>query len=274
MIRIAVGSHLMQISGSTVLLTGATGGIGHAIARELHGRGAKLILTGRRADVLEPLAAELNARSLAVDLSDAGEVDRLLNEAGDVDILVANAALPGSGTLESFSVEQVDRALDVNLRAPIVMARALAPAMAARGGGHLLFVSSLSGKAAAAQSSLYSATKFGLRGFALALRTDLRAQGVGVSVVCPGFIRDAGMFADAEVKLPPGVGTRSPEDVARAVAGAIARNRGEVDVAPLTLRAGAIFAGFAPEIAATVTRKTGGDEIAAALAAGHSDAKR
>jgi short-subunit dehydrogenase len=264
----------MQISGSTVLLTGATGGIGHAVARELHGRGAQLILTGRRTDVLEPLAAELDARALAVDLSDATEVDRLLAEAGEVDILVANAALPGAGTLESYSVEQIDRALDVNLRAPIVMARALAPAMAARGGGHLLFVSSLSGKVAAAQSSLYSATKFGLRGFALGLRADLRTSGVGVSVVCPGFIRDAGMFADAGVKLPRGVGTRSPQDVARAVASAIERNRGEVDVAPLPLRAGAIFAGMAPEIAATVTRRSGGDEIASALAAGHGEAKR
>jgi short-subunit dehydrogenase len=265
----------MRISGSTVLLTGATGGIGHAIARELHGRGAKLILTGRRVDVLEPLAAELDgARALAVDLSDSAEVDRLLAEAGEVDILVANAALPGSGALESFTVEQVDRALDVNLRAPIVMAQALAPKMAARGAGHLLFVSSLSGKAASPNSTMYNATKFGLRGFALALRAELRASNVGVSVVCPGFIRDAGMFAEAEVKLPRGVGTRSPEDVAQGVARAIERNRGEVDVAPFSLRVGAIFAGVAPELAATVTRRTGSDEIATALAAGHSDAKR
>jgi uncharacterized protein len=264
----------MRISGSTVLLTGATGGIGHAIARELSGRGAKLILTGRRTDVLEPLATELGGRALAVDLSDATEVDRLLAEAGEVDVLVANAALPGAGALESFSVEQIDRALDVNLRVPIVMAHQLAPAMAKRGAGHLLFVSSLSGKAASPNSTLYNATKFGLRGFALALRAELRASGVGVSVVCPGFIRDAGMFAEAEVKLPRGVGTRSPEDVARATANAIERNRGEVDVAPFSLRAGAIFANVAPEIAATVTRKTGSDEIATALAAGHGDAKR
>jgi short-subunit dehydrogenase len=262
MICIVVGSHLMQISGATVLLTGATGGIGHAIARELHGRGAELILTGRRTEVLEPLAAELQARSLAVDLSDPTEVDRLLGEAGEVDILVANAALPGSGTLESFSIEQIDRALDVNLRAPIVMARVLAPAMAARGGGHLLFVSSLSGKAAAAQTSLYSATKFGLRGFAQGLRADMHASGVGVSTVFPGFIRDAGMFADAGVKLPPGVGTRTPDDVARAVVKAIERNRAEIDVAPLPLRVGAAFASLAPELAARGARLLGSDDIA------------
>jgi short-subunit dehydrogenase len=264
----------MRISGTTVLLTGATGGIGQAIARDLSGRGAKLILTGRRADVLEPLASELGGRALAVDLSEAAEVQRLLAEAGEVDILVANAALPGAGALESYSSEQIDRALDVNLRAPIVMAHALAPAMAARGGGHLLFVSSLSGKAPSPQSTLYNATKFGLRGFALALRAELRDSGVGVSVVCPGFIREAGMFAEAQVKLPRGVGTRSPQDVASAVAGAIERNRGEVDVAPLSLRVGAIFANVAPEIAASVTRRTGGDDIASALATGHGESKR
>jgi len=264
----------MQIAGTTVLLTGATGGIGQAIARDLSGRGAKLILTGRRTDVLEPLASELDARALAVDLSDAADVDRLLGEAGDVDILVANAALPGAGALDTYSVEQIDRALDVNLRVPIVMAHALAPKMASRGGGHLLFVSSLSGKAASPESTLYNATKFGLRGFALALRAELRDSGVGVSVVCPGFIREAGMFAEAGVKLPRGVGTRSPEDVARAVARAIERNRGEVDVAPLSLRVGATFANVAPEFSANFTRRTGSDKIATELAAGHGEHKR
>jgi short-subunit dehydrogenase len=259
----------MQIHDSTVLLTGATGGLGAAIARELGGRGAKLILTGRRTDVLEGLAGELGARALAADLADRAAIDRLLGEAGTVDILVANAALHGAGRLEAFAMDEVDRTLEVNLRAPIAMAHALAPAMAARGGGHLLFVSSLSGKAPSAMSSLYNATKFGLRGFALGLRPELRERGVGVSVVNPGFIREAGMFAASGVKLPPGVGTRSPQDVGRAVAEAIARNRAEVDVAPLTLRVGSAFAGLAPSLAATVTRKTGNDKLAEELAAGH-----
>lgn len=251
-----------------MLLTGATGGLGMAIARELHGRGAQLTLTGRRTEVLEPLAAELGARALAADLGERAEVDRLLREAGEVDILVANAGLSATGLLEEFGIEEIDRILDVNLRAPIAMARALAPAMARRGGGHLLFVSSLSGKAPSARSAIYNATKFGLRGFALGLRPDLRAQNVGVSVVCPGFIRDAGLFADSGAKLPKGVGTRSPQDVARAVAVAIERNRAEVDVAPLTLRAGAIFASAAPGLAATVTRVTGSDELAVSIADG------
>ncbi len=251
----------MQISGSKVLLTGATGGIGQALARALNERGAQLILTGRRSDVLEPLAAELGARTLAVDLCIAAEVDRLVGEAGEVDILVANAALPGSGRLGSFSVEEIDRALDVNLRAPIVLAHALLPAMIERGRGHLLFMSSLAGKTATPGTSIYNATKYGLRGFAGAMRSELREQGVGVSTIFPGFIRDAGMFADSGVTLPPGVGTRSPQDVAKVALSAIERNRGEVDVAPLALRLGAVFGSVAPGSAAKVARRMGSQAL-------------
>ena len=258
----------MEISGATTLLTGATGGLGQAIARALSARGARLILTGRRTDVLEPLASELDARALAVDLSDPSEIERLIAEAGHVDILVANAALPGSGLLSSFTMEQIDRALDVNLRAPIAMAHALAPAMKERGRGHLLFMSSLSGKTATAGSSIYNATKFGLRGFSLAMRAELHGSGVGVSAVFPGFIREAGMFAEAGVKLPPGVGTRSPDDVAKAVVSAIERDRAEVDVAPISLRLGSTLSGIAPEIAAAITRKAGSDKIIHSLADG------
>ncbi len=261
----------MQIDGSTVLLTGASGGLGHAIARAVSTRGGKLILTGRRTDVLEPLAAELSARALAVDLSDPGAIDGLLADSGEVDILIANAGLPGSGRLESFTTEQIDRALDVNLRAPIMLAHALAPPMLARGRGHMVFVSSLSGKAATPGTAIYNATKFGLRGFTLALRADLHASGVGVSGVFPGFIRDAGMFAEAGVTLPKGVGTRTPEDVARGVLQAIERDRAEVDVAPLTMKASTMFAGVAPELAARTARMLGSEELAHATAAGQRD---
>jgi short-subunit dehydrogenase len=270
-ICIGVGSQLVQISGSTILLTGATGGIGQAIARALHERGGKLILTGRRTEVLEPLAAELGARTLAVDLADPVEIDRLVRDAGEVDILVANAALPASGRLETFTMNEIDRALDVNLRAPIALAHALAPAMIARGNGHLLFMSSLSGKSATPGTAIYNATKFGLRGFATALRADLRPSGVGVSAIFPGFIRDAGMFAEAGVELPAGVGTASPEDVARATVLAIERNRAEIDVAPLPLRVGAAFSGLAPELSARVARKLGSDEISRAMHAGQRE---
>jgi uncharacterized protein len=153
----------------------------------------------------------------------------------------------------------------------MILARLLSERMTARGSGHLLFISSLSGKSSQAGSAVYSATKFGLRGFGQGLRGDLRSAGVGVSVVFPGFISDAGMFADAKVTLPKGVGTSKPEQVAEAVAGAIEHNRGEVDVAPVGMRLGATFAGLAPEISARVSRRLGGDAIAEQMGAGQAD---
>lgn len=258
----------MGLIDGRVLVTGATGGIGQAIARGFATRGATLILSGRRSEVLEPLADQLGAQAIVCDLADRADVERLIADAGDVDVLVANAALPGTGALTDFTQEQLDRTLEVNLRAPIALARGLAPQMIARGAGHLAFISSLNGRVATPLTSIYSATKFGLRGFAHGIRQDLRPHGVGVTVVMPGFISDAGLFADAGVKLPPGVGTRSPAAVAAALIRAIERNRSEVDVAPFGLRVGATIAGVAPGLAASVTRLAGGERIASQLAAG------
>jgi short-subunit dehydrogenase len=254
----------VNLGGRTVLLTGATGGLGVAIAHSLADRGASLVLTGRRSDVLEPLAARLGARAVVCDLADAAAVDRLVEESGPVDVLVANAGLSASGPLSSFTMEEMDRALSVNLRAPMALARRLADPMMARRSGHLVFMSSLSGKAASPGTSVYSATKFGLRGFALALRQDLRPYGVGVSVILPGFIRDAGIFHESGAELPPLTGTRSPEDVGAAVVRAIERNRAELEVAPLTLRLGASAAGLVPDLAAAVQRRFGAERIATA----------
>jgi short-subunit dehydrogenase len=261
----------VKLDGARVLLTGATGGLGQAIARALHARGAQLTLTGRRVDVLEPLARELGARAIASDLSVPDAPERLLADAGEVDVLVANAGLPGSGRLTSFSEEQIDRALTVNLRAPMLLAHGLADAMVARGSGHLLFMSSLAGKAGAPGNSVYAATKFGLRGFALALREDLAPKGVGVSVILPGFISDAGMFAESGAKLPGYVGTKRPEDVANAVVKAIEHNRAELDVAPLPLRAGTLLASLAPGPIGAIQRRLGAAATAEQIVRGQSD---
>jgi len=254
-----------SLPGARALVTGATGGLGYAIVRALAGRGASVTVSGRRAELLEPLAAEVDGVARPADLSDRAAVKRLVHEAGEVDILVANAALPASGELVGFSPVEIDRSLEVNLRAPIILARLLAPGMVERGHGHLVFISSLNGKAASARASLYSASKFGLRGFAFGLRDELRGSGVGVSAVFPGFIRDAGMFADTGVTLPRGVGTRAPMDVGAAVLRAIEQDRAEVDVAPLGLRLGAAFAGLAPELASSLSRRLGADRVSAGM---------
>jgi short-subunit dehydrogenase len=137
--------------------------------------------------------------------------------------------------------------------------------MASRGSGHLVFIGSLSGKAATAGSSVYNATKFGLRGFALALRDELAPAGIGVSLVAPGFVSEAGMFADTGVTLPRGLSTRTPQQVADAVVRAILEDRGELEVAALTMRVGADIASLAPGLAARASRVLGGERLALEL---------
>jgi short-subunit dehydrogenase len=229
----------MQLAGATVLLTGATGGLGRAIAEGLAGRGASLILSGRSAEALEQLAAELPGSghiSAPADLSQAGAATKLVADAGDFDVLVANAGLRGAGPLTDYGDEDMQRTLRVNLEAPMLMARAVMERMAAAGRGHLVFVASLAGKAASPRSALYNATKFGLRGFAMGLRADLAPAGVGVSIVSPGFVREAGMFADSGAKPPPGLGTTTPGRVGDAVVKAIEQDKLELTVAPLQQR--------------------------------------
>lgn len=257
----------MEISGTRVLLTGATGGIGQALAEAFATAGATLVLSGRRSDELHELAARVGGRAVVADLAERDDVTRLLAAAGEVDVLVANAALPAAGLLADFTAEQVDRALEVNLRAPVAMAHALAPDMVVRGRGSLAFVSSLSGLAASKGSSLYNATKFGLRGFALALRQDLHGTGVGVSVVLPGFVSDAGMFAESGATPPPGFGTRTPAQVAQATVRAVQRDRGEVLVAPPLDRIGARIGGLAPGLAARLQRAGAAGDVTDQLAA-------
>jgi short-subunit dehydrogenase len=258
----------IAVRQSTVLLTGASGGIGQAIAYALAARGANLLLSGRRADTLDELAGTVDGRALTCDLSSRADVAALGETAAQAGtgILIANAAVPASGTLDELTQDQIDTMLEVNLRAPMALTHALIPGMIARGAGQLVFISSLQGKAATPGAPLYLATKFGLRGFALGMREDLRSHGVGVSTVFPGFIRDAGMFADSGVTLPPGVGTRSPQDVADAVLRAIDEDRAELDVAPMPLRVGAAAAGLAPSLAAGISRRLGSHKIATAIA--------
>jgi NADP-dependent 3-hydroxy acid dehydrogenase YdfG len=258
----------MEITKATrALVTGANGGIGTAIARALHAAGATVVVTGRRADALRPLSDAIGARIVLADLADRAHVARCMEEAGPIDVLIANAALPASGPLLSFEADQIDRALDVNLRAPIMMARSAAPGMLERGRGHIVFISSISGKVAAPGTSLYSATKFGLRGFALGLREDLHGTGVGVTTIFPGFIRDAGMFADTKVKLPRGAGTRTPEQVAAAVLHAIREDPAEITVAAIEQSLGALLAGVSHPLVASIQRMLGGGKIAKDIAA-------
>jgi short-subunit dehydrogenase len=241
----------MDLDGARALITGASGGLGTAIARELAEHGARLVLSGRNLDRLEAARAALPDGGHIVvpaDLARPEAPEQLVAAAGDVDVFVSNAGLPASGWLDEYEADQLARALRVNLEAPMQIARLLAPRLLERRRGHLAFVSSLAGKVPSPGLSIYCASKFGLRGFALALATELRSSGVGVTVVCPGFVHDAGMFADSGAEVPPGVGSSSAADVARELRLAIVRGKQEVVVAPRRHRAISHAALMAPRL--------------------------
>lgn len=266
-----MSSARVQLTAAAALVTGATGGLGRAIAVALAERGTHVIVSGRREAELERLADEIGGRAVVADLAVRHDVDHLIAEAEGADVVVANAGVPATGLLSALSRGEIDRTLEINLRVPIVLAKELSAPMVARGRGHIVLMSSLAGKAASPASSMYSATKFGLRGFGLALRQDLARYGVGVSVIAPGFIRDAGMFHESGARLPPiAGGTKTPADVAAAVIRAIEEDRAEIEVGPVPLRAGATLASLAPGLAERVAARLGAPRVARDLAAGHA----
>ncbi len=244
------------------------------IAAALAARGAKLVLSSRKAEALAEMARVLPGdahRTIPADLAEPGAAIALAAEAGEIDILIANAGLPGTGRMEELAATEVERAVGVNLEAPMLLAHALLPRMLERGAGHLVFVASLSGKAPSPRSAVYNATKFGLRGFSLGLRADLHGSGVGSSIVAPGFIREAGLFADAGAKAPPGLGTSTPEAVGAAVLRAIERDSVEVTVAPVRQRALAHLALAAPGLAVRSVSGGAAQKAAADVASGQRE---
>jgi short-subunit dehydrogenase len=264
----------MEIQGKTVLLTGATGGLGRSMAVRLAAGGGRLILSGRDSSALSTLAAELPGTGHSTAVADLGQPDaagQLAAAVGGVDCLVANAALPATGRLDDLSGEQVARMLRINLESPILLTQALLPGMLKRDRGRIVLIGSLAGKAGSPRSSIYNSTKFGLRGFAFGLGGDLAGTGVGVSIVAPGFVREAGMFADSGARAPAGMGTTTPSEVAEAVMKAIAGEKLEITVAPVKQRAMAHIGLVSPRLSHRVQSGQAGQKAADIVTEGQTD---
>lgn len=183
----------MRLTDAVTLVTGSSRGIGAAIARELAARGSCVVLHGRDAQRLAEAARRLDAVPLTVDLSTADGPRVLADLAtaayGRVDAVVHCAGIGYFGSTAGMAPGDIDRILDLNLRAPVQLTRLLLPGMAAAGRGHMSFIASIAGLTGVANESVYSASKAALVTFADALRLELAGTGIGVSVVSPGAVR-------------------------------------------------------------------------------------
>ena len=186
---------MFDLSGKTALVTGATGGIGGAIARAFHAQGAHVVLSGTRAEALEALAAELGERTsvVACNLSDSAAVDGLVAAAesagnGQVDILVANAGITKDGLLLRMKDEDWETVLKVNLEAYFRLSRSALKGMMKRRWGRIIGITSVVGVTGNPGQANYAASKAGMIGFSKSLAQEVASRNVTVNCVAPGFI--------------------------------------------------------------------------------------
>ena len=214
----------MIFKDKTVIITGASEGVGAAAARKFANAGANLMLVARSKKNLEVVAGELRDRShveiFAMDVSDAETCVDLFKKAefefGRVDVLVNNAGCHARGSVEDVPADDLGRVIDVNLRAPIVLTRLALPYLRAAGGGAIINVASIAGRTPVPGSATYSASKFGLRIFTFALAEELRGTNIRVAAISPGPI-DTG-FIMADIDSTPAMTFSQPMSTADEVA--------------------------------------------------------
>jgi len=220
----------LSLVEKVVIVTGASSGIGAATAQEFARRGAWVVLAARRADELEAQAQTITAaggRALAVptDITDVEQVKRLVERVraafGRIDVLVNNAGVNWSKPLAETSSDEVSQLVQINLLGTMLMTHAVLPELQQGGKGAIITVGSVASHVAI--EPLYSATKFGVRGFALALRRQLAGSGISISLVTPGNIRTR-MTSSLQENMP------GPELIARTIADLVIRPRREVIV--------------------------------------------
>ncbi len=230
--------------GETAVITGASRGLGVYVARKLAAKGVNLVLAARSVDALEEVSAEignLGVKVIAVptDVSIRADLEYLLfratEEFGSIDLLVNNAGVNCTSRYELLTLDEIERTLQVNLTAPMILTRLVLPAMLARNRGHIVNISSIAGVLPPAYAESYAATKSGLVSFTRSLRLTVkdRNSAVGASVVCPGFLSGGGMFERNSqkygIKAPRLLGGTLPcEKAADAVVRAVEKDLAEV----------------------------------------------
>ncbi|MFP5298432.1 MAG: SDR family NAD(P)-dependent oxidoreductase [Actinomycetota bacterium] len=256
----------MELRGTAGILTGASRGIGVYLADALASEGVDLALASRSVEDLEKTAARIARHGTKVicvptdvtrreDLDNL--VDRATSELGPIDLLVNNAGVERYAPFHEYDFDAIGQIMQTNIVSVQWLTRMVLPSMVERKRGHIANIASVAGKMAVPYNSVYSASKHALVGFSWSLREELMKYGVGVSVICPGFVAEAGMFADwSKGKRPPGLATTvDPEEVASETIEAIVKNRGEVIVASPMMKLTKVM----PHgVSGAVGRKSGG----------------
>lgn len=228
------------IKGQTVLVTGASRGIGVAIATAFAERGLNLVLTARRDVSVAPVAQNLSdrygitAHPMACDMRNHDQIAALADHCatvlGGIDILVNNAGIDHTMPFDDRSSSDIVDMIETNLTGPMLLAHAIVPAMIARDGGHIVNIASLAGVMPSAYEEPYNASKYGLVGFTKSLRLSAQDQGwpISASAICPGFVSGAGIYeamkSDYGISAPASMGTVSDEKVAQAVIRAVEKD--------------------------------------------------
>jgi 3-oxoacyl-[acyl-carrier protein] reductase len=216
---------MFRLDGKTALVTGASGGIGGAIARTLHDAGAEVVLSGTRVDALQQLAGELGqrVRVCPADLRDPAAPEALITAVGKLDILVNNAGFTRDMLALRMKDDDWQSVLDVDLTAPFRLVRAALRGMLRQRGGRIVSIGSIVGATGNAGQANYAAAKAGLAGMSRALAQEVGSRGITVNVVAPGFIETPMTDALTEsqraalaARIPLGRLGR-PDDVASAV---------------------------------------------------------
>jgi short-subunit dehydrogenase len=251
-------------NGRVAVVTGASSGIGEAIARELAGRGWRCVLLARRSDLLEAIAREIGGEWETCDVADREQVDgvatRILERHPAVHLLVNNAGIPARGSFLEIEPERIEQVVDVNYLGSVWCLRAFEPGLrtaAAGGGAHVVNMVSVAGTVAFAPAGAYAAAKHAQLAFSRSTAALLRGSGIAVHSVMPGFVETEG--------FPQRTKLRSPllrrfvieaEDVARAVVSAVEKNKGEVTVPWFPYRLVSIAQGLFPRLVAVLAARS------------------
>ena len=258
----------MELRGAVGILTGASRGLGVYFAEALARRGVDLALAARSEEDLNETAtrvARYGGRVVAIptDVGRLSDLQHLAEQAekelGRIDLLVNNAGVEKYANYQEVDLDVIEKTLRVNVWAPEVLTRLVLPGMIDRGHGHIVNIASVAGKTAVPFNAIYSSSKHALVGFSWSLREELKDRGIGVSVLCPGFVAESGMFAHwSGGEQPPSVsGAVSPEKVAQELIRAIEKNKAEIIVAKGLAKIVDVSHAISPEFTTAVARRGG-----------------